>query len=56
MSDDLREACLAALSLDPQDALDRSRAYSWDACADIFLKAVAGAIEPSVEQAFRLAI
>jgi len=56
ISDDLREACLAALALDPQDALDRSRAYSWDACADIFLKAAAGAIEPSVEQAFRLAV
>ncbi|HEY9056722.1 MAG TPA: glycosyltransferase family 1 protein [Aurantimonas sp.] len=56
ISADLREACLAALSLDPRDALDRSRAYSWDACADIFLNATSQAPELSLEQTFRLAV
>ncbi|MCB8837479.1 glycosyltransferase family 1 protein [Aurantimonas sp. VKM B-3413] len=42
IDDDLRTACLAALALDRVDALDRSMAYSWDACADIFLDAAAG--------------
>ena len=39
ISDDLREACLGALAIDRQPALERSRAYSWEACADIFLDA-----------------
>ena len=37
--DDLREACLGALTIDRKSALERSRAYSWEACADIFLEA-----------------
>ncbi|WP_062202807.1 glycosyltransferase family 1 protein [Aureimonas sp. AU12] len=39
ISDDLRAACLAALRLDPQDALRRARHYTWEACADVFLDA-----------------
>ncbi|MEO9786938.1 MAG: glycosyltransferase family 1 protein [Aurantimonas coralicida] len=39
ISSDLREACLAALALERADALERSLAYSWEACADIFLTA-----------------
>ena len=39
ISHDLREACLAALRIDRQDALERSQHYSWEACADIFLEA-----------------
>ena len=39
ISDDLRTACLGALTIDRQCALERSRAYSWEACADIFLEA-----------------
>ncbi|MEF2550990.1 glycosyltransferase family 1 protein [Aurantimonas sp. A2-1-M11] len=42
ISGDLREACLAALTLDRQDALERSMAYSWETCADIFLSAAEG--------------
>ncbi|UIJ73496.1 glycosyltransferase family 1 protein [Aurantimonas sp. HBX-1] len=38
ISTDLREACLAALSLKRSDALERSKAYSWEACADVFLE------------------
>ncbi|MEX6506488.1 glycosyltransferase family 4 protein [Jiella sp. M17.18] len=41
ISSDLREACLAALTLSRADALERSMAYSWEACADIFLEASA---------------
>lgn len=41
MSDDLRTACLQALTLSPQDALARSEAFSWAACADIFVEAAA---------------
>jgi glycosyltransferase involved in cell wall biosynthesis len=40
ISDDLRTACLAALGLDRADALERSRAFTWSACADIFLDTV----------------
>jgi glycosyltransferase involved in cell wall biosynthesis len=40
MADDLRAACLSALTLDRQAALARSRAFSWSACADIFLGAI----------------
>lgn len=39
ISPDLREACLGALAIDRQSALERSRAYSWEACADIFIEA-----------------
>jgi glycosyltransferase involved in cell wall biosynthesis len=42
ISTDLREACLAALSLQRSDALERSKAYSWEACADVFLETVRG--------------
>ncbi|MCQ0988555.1 glycosyltransferase family 4 protein [Jiella marina] len=38
ISEDLREACLAALSLDRQDAYRRSLDFNWEACADIFLE------------------
>lgn len=37
ISEDLREACLAALSVDRQAAIRRSYAYNWEACAEIFL-------------------
>lgn len=40
IASDLRSACLAALDLRKADALERSKAYSWDACADIFLEAI----------------
>ena len=39
ISHDLKTACLAALKLDRRAALARSRDYSWEACADIFLEA-----------------
>ncbi|RFC61940.1 glycosyltransferase family 1 protein [Fulvimarina endophytica] len=39
ISHDLREAALAALTLDRGDALRRSLDFSWEACADIFLEA-----------------
>ena len=38
MSEDLREACLGALNLDRAAALERSRAFTWEACADIFVE------------------
>ncbi|MCQ8782799.1 glycosyltransferase family 4 protein [Mangrovibrevibacter kandeliae] len=38
MSDDLREACLRALTLSREAALARSQLFSWEACADIFLE------------------
>lgn len=41
MSDDLETACLEALTLSRDDALDRSRAFTWAACADIFRRTVA---------------
>jgi glycosyltransferase involved in cell wall biosynthesis len=40
MADDLQAACLAALTLDRQAALARSKAFTWSACADIFLGAI----------------
>ncbi|GGD97818.1 GDP-mannose-dependent alpha-mannosyltransferase [Aureimonas endophytica] len=39
LSEDLRAACLGALALRREDALERSRAFSWELCADIFLDA-----------------
>ncbi|NDV85215.1 glycosyltransferase [Aurantimonas aggregata] len=52
ISTDLREACLAALSLQRSDALERSKAYSWEACADVFLQT---SLEAQAEPALRLA-
>ena len=43
ISQDLREACLAALSIDRETAFRRSFAYNWDACAEIFLEHTIGA-------------
>ncbi|KQT53276.1 alpha-mannosyltransferase [Aureimonas sp. Leaf454] len=40
ISQDLRVACLAALTLDRRDALARSADFTWSACADIFLAAI----------------
>ncbi|TFF23009.1 glycosyltransferase family 1 protein [Jiella endophytica] len=37
ISEDLREACLKALAIDRETAFARSRAYNWEACAEIFL-------------------
>ena len=37
LSENLREAALAALSIDRQTARDRSLAYSWQACAELFI-------------------
>lgn len=39
MAEDLRAACLAALHLSRDDALRRSLAFSWETCADIFVRA-----------------
>ncbi|MEN3793827.1 glycosyltransferase family 1 protein [Fulvimarina sp. MAC3] len=36
---DLKDACMRALKLKRQDALDRAQDFTWDACADIFLAA-----------------
>lgn len=41
ISNDLRVACLAALSLNRADAAERAAIFTWGACADIFLEAVA---------------
>ncbi|MEF2072752.1 glycosyltransferase family 4 protein [Consotaella aegiceratis] len=41
ISGDLRTACLQALTLDRAAALERSRAFRWEACADVFLSTVA---------------
>lgn len=38
MGDDLRAACLSALDLDRGVALERSAAFSWKTCADIFVR------------------
>ncbi|MCE7027385.1 glycosyltransferase family 4 protein [Jiella avicenniae] len=43
ISEDLREACLAALSIDRDTAFRRSFAYNWEACAEIFLDHAFGA-------------
>ncbi|NDW05717.1 glycosyltransferase family 4 protein [Jiella pacifica] len=43
ISRDLREACLAALSIDRETAFRRSFAYNWEACAEIFLDHTFGA-------------
>ena len=52
ISSDLREACLAALTLERADALERSLAYSWEACADIFLSATeALQVQPELQLA-----
>ncbi|BDA85104.1 GDP-mannose-dependent alpha-mannosyltransferase [Aureimonas sp. SA4125] len=49
MSDDLQSACLAALKLDRAVALERSRAFTWAACADIFLGTIRSrATEPAL--------
>lgn len=40
MSGDLRAACLGALALDRGAALERSEAFTWAACADIFLATI----------------
>ena len=47
ISHDLREACLGALAIDRQSALERSRVYSWETCADIFLEAATESEERS---------
>ncbi|MBP0614177.1 glycosyltransferase family 4 protein [Jiella mangrovi] len=43
ISHDLREACLAALAIDRNVAFERSFAYDWEACAEIFLEHAFGA-------------
>lgn len=55
ISTDLRHAALVALELDPAAALERSRRYSWEACAEIFLDAVRESMPPPVE-AYELAL
>ncbi|SJZ87167.1 glycosyltransferase family 4 protein [Consotaella salsifontis] len=40
LSDDLTEACAAALSVDRAAALRRADDFSWKACADVFLSTV----------------
>ena len=47
ISHDLRGACLGALAIDRQKALERSRVYSWETCADIFLEAATESNERS---------
>ncbi|MBC8130898.1 MAG: glycosyltransferase family 1 protein [Rhizobiaceae bacterium] len=55
MSEDLREACLCALTLDRADALERSHAFTWAACADIFRQTVLARPEATETEAAPLA-
>ena len=43
ISEDLREACVEALNIDRDQAFQRSFAYNWEACAEIFLAQAFGA-------------
>ena len=51
ISTDLRRACLGALKLDRSDALERAGAYSWEACADVFLAATGRLHSPDLRLA-----
>ncbi len=44
LDEDLRAACLKALTLDPADALGRSEAFTWAACAERFVEVAALAL------------
>ena len=41
LSENLREACMAALEMEPFDPAQVLRQFTWDACADIFENALA---------------
>jgi glycosyltransferase involved in cell wall biosynthesis len=47
ISGDLREAALAALSIDRKDARGKALTYSWQACADTFMAHVRTANMPT---------
>lgn len=55
LSTDLREAALAALKVDRSAARERSLAYSWSACAEMFLVAVDDALAGRSGKVFRAA-
>ena len=44
VSNDLREASLAALKVDRAEARERAMRYSWKACAEMFLDTVEEAL------------
>ena len=59
LSDDLREAALAALDIDRAAARQKALGYSWPACAELFLKHVQAvhavpAVEPQTRRVGRI--
>ena len=46
VDEDLRTACLAALDLDPQNAVAHAKAYSWEAVTDVFFKLLTPDYQP----------